>query len=111
MARQFSTATRALLKFMWAGMSKDTEWETAARQCIEYNTKLPAIETAQIKSVMSLCLRMYQPVDRMFRGKPHKSNDPKEHVSMTLYDKDDVRVTSVHVYKDGTGKFSKSKYN
>lgn len=111
MARQFSTAARALLKFMWAGMSKDTEWETAARQCIEYNTKLPAIETAQVKSVMSVYLRIYHSDNFMFRGKPHKSKDPKEHVSVTLYDKDDIRVTSVHVYKDGTGKFSKSKYN
>lgn len=45
------------------------------------------------------------------RGKPHKSKDPKEHVSMTLYDDKDNRVTSVHVYEDGTGKFSKAKYN
>jgi hypothetical protein len=47
----------------------------------------------------------------MFRGKPHSSADPKEHVSMVLYDGKDDRITSVHVYGDGTGKFSKQKYN
>lgn len=30
---------------------------------------------------------------------------------MTLYSQNESRVTSVHVYKDGTGKFSKGKYN
>ncbi|KAK5069150.1 hypothetical protein LTR64_008697 [Lithohypha guttulata] len=93
MSRQFSSAARALITFLWDGTSKDTAWETAARQCIENNTKLPTIEVAKVK------------------GEPHKSKDPKEHVSMVLYDNNDVRVTSVHVYKDGTGKFSKGKFN
>jgi len=49
MPRQFSTAARALIKFLWDGTSKDTAWETAARQCIESNTKLPTIEIAKVK--------------------------------------------------------------
>ena len=36
---------------MWAGMNKDTEWEAAAKKCIENNVKLPEIETAKIKQV------------------------------------------------------------
>jgi len=47
----------------------------------------------------------------MASGKPHKSKDPREHVSMAFYDKNDKRLTSVHVYNDGTGKFSKDKYS
>lgn len=30
---------------------------------------------------------------------------------MILYDGKNDRITSVHVYGDGTGKFSKQKYN
>ena len=43
------------------------------------------------------------------RGKPHTSVDPKEHVTMVLDDEEGNRVTSVHVYEDGTGKFFKLK--
>ena len=35
----------------------------------------------------------------------------REDVSMTLYANNEARVSSVHVYKDGTGKFSEAKYN
>lgn len=48
---------------------------------------------------------------RFDRGQPHKSTDPKEHLSMELYNGQKTRVTSVHVYADGTGKFSRQKYN
>ena len=39
------------------------------------------------------------------RGKPHKSNDPEEHISIALYDAEDNRIASVFVYEDGTGRF------
>ena len=47
--RTFSTSARALLKFVWAGMSKETKWEQAGRKVIENNQKLPDIETAKVK--------------------------------------------------------------
>ncbi|KAI4284466.1 MAG: hypothetical protein L6R35_004905 [Caloplaca aegaea] len=93
MSRAFSTAAKALLKFVWDGMVKEVKWEDATRNFIENSPKIPHIETAKVK------------------GKPHTSTDPLEHVSMVLYDEKNVRITSAHVYEDGTGKFSKHKYN
>src|ERR1700728_550888 len=49
MSRHFSSAARALLKFIWQGMGKDSAWEAAGERCILNNSKLPAIETAQVK--------------------------------------------------------------
>lgn len=49
MPHHFSTAARALIKFLWDGMDKDTARETAGRQCIENSIKLPAIEIAKVK--------------------------------------------------------------
>lgn len=49
MPRQFSTATRALIKLLSDGMNKDTAWETAGRQYIGNNVKLPAIGIAKVK--------------------------------------------------------------
>ncbi|MCJ1422388.1 hypothetical protein MMC29_000268 [Sticta canariensis] len=93
MSRAFSTSAKAFLKFVWDGKGKESKWEEAGRKVIENSSKLPKIETAKVK------------------GKPHSSADPKEHVSMVLYDGKNDRITSVHVYGDGAGKFSKQKYN
>lgn len=47
--RAFSTSAKALLKFMWDGMNKETKWEEAGRKVIENNKKLPSIEIAKVK--------------------------------------------------------------
>lgn len=47
--RSFSTSAKALLRFVWDGMNKESKWEDAARKVIENNKKLPSIEVAKVK--------------------------------------------------------------
>ena len=49
MSRHFSSAARAFLNFVWQGMGKDPAWQAAGEKCILNNSKLPTIDSAEVK--------------------------------------------------------------
>ncbi|QPH01214.1 hypothetical protein C2857_005413 [Epichloe festucae Fl1] len=93
MSRFFSTTARAFLSFVWKGTEPHSQYEVTARTQILKNTKLDGVDTVEIA------------------GQPHTSrNDPKVHVSGQIF-KNGKRVTSLHVYEDGTVGYSKEIFN
>ena len=104
---------QTLLEFHLEGMAENAFWQNNARTAIASKSKLPEIDIAEIQCVApSRYSHGVQMTDLKFRrGQPHKSKDPKEHISVTLLDKEGKKVTSMHVYADGSGTCSKQKYN
>ena len=49
MSRTFSTSAKALLNFIWNGISPRPEWEERVRKAVEGNLKLPSIDTVKVK--------------------------------------------------------------
>ncbi|KAK4862965.1 hypothetical protein LT330_010709 [Penicillium expansum] len=97
MSRAFSTASRQLKKLGWFlnGTTQDVSWAQGyAESAIDAVPQLlDKIDTGTIQ------------------GNPHptlKNNDPL-HASIILQ-KGPIRVTSAHVYPDGTVVFSKAVY-
>ncbi|KAK3049164.1 hypothetical protein LTR09_009583 [Extremus antarcticus] len=104
--RRFATSARAFLKIVWDGMKKGPFWGEQTEDSDRGQRQ--ACRNPEGEGECSLESGVWTNMTR--RGKPHTSSDPKEHIAASLY-KDDKRVTSVHVYADGTAEYSKEKYN
>ncbi|KAK2809232.1 hypothetical protein FQN50_004068 [Emmonsiellopsis sp. PD_5] len=97
MSRAFSTAARVLKSLTWndKGTTKDIAW-------VKHYAE----------NAVDLIPQLREEVDSgTVQGDPHptpKNNDPS-HGSITL-GKGDTRITSAHVYPDGTVVFSKTKF-
>ncbi|KAJ9218537.1 hypothetical protein DTO207G8_9111 [Paecilomyces variotii] len=97
MSRAFSTAAQALKSLSWTnkGTTKDVSWAKSYAE-----------------NAVDLIPQLLDKVDSgTVQGDPHptpRNNDPL-HASITLA-RGDSRVTSAHVYPDGTVVFSKAMY-
>ncbi|KAL2215057.1 hypothetical protein M432DRAFT_627702 [Thermoascus aurantiacus ATCC 26904] len=94
MRRAFSTAPRTLLQFIWKGTPPAPEFEDMLKDKVSRNKKLA------------------KKADRIeIAGKAHTSSrDQRLRVTGQIF-RGKTCLTSVHVYADGTVKYSKPSYN
>ncbi|RAK98694.1 uncharacterized protein BO80DRAFT_427079 [Aspergillus ibericus CBS 121593] len=95
MSRSFSTTVRAMLNIFWKNTQAIPEYETMITRSIEINPKLSKwAERVEVA------------------GDEHDSEaDPDLRVSGQIFNKEGMRITSGHWYKDGRVVYSRSSFN
>ncbi|OJJ29625.1 hypothetical protein ASPWEDRAFT_46817 [Aspergillus wentii DTO 134E9] len=95
MSRSFSTTMRALLDIAWKSTKANPDYDTMITRSIETHPKLSKwAEKVEVA------------------GDEHGSNaDPDLRVSGQIFNKEGVRITSGHWYKDGRVVYSKNTFN
>ncbi|PYI03623.1 hypothetical protein BO78DRAFT_463183 [Aspergillus sclerotiicarbonarius CBS 121057] len=91
--RAFSSATRALIEFIWEGTKSHPKYEDLLKEKIKKNQKLSGVDKVK------------------FAGDPHTSDKDKELRASGQIFQGQARLTSVHVYANGTVEYSKTSFN
>lgn len=109
--RAFSSTARALLEVIWAGTKSHPTYEESLKKKMSKNRKLSGADKVKFASVAWLqCLNnIFDWHDRS--GDPHTSDKDKELRASGQIFQGDTRLTSVHVYANGTVEYSKASFN
>ncbi|KGO64959.1 hypothetical protein PITC_041780 [Penicillium italicum] len=91
--RAFSSAARAFLEIIWEGTQSHREYEDLLKEKMKKNRKLSGADKVK------------------FAGEPHTSDKDKELRASGQIFQGQSRLTSVHVYANGTVEYSKASYN
>ncbi|KAE8151542.1 hypothetical protein BDV25DRAFT_138777 [Aspergillus avenaceus] len=93
MRRGLSSVARTFLQYIWKGTNSYPEYEQMLDKKVKQNSRLSKANKVE------------------FAGDPHTSEkDEKKRASGQIF-QDQMRLTSVHVYIDGTVEYSKKSYN
>lgn len=109
--RAFSSTARALLEIIWEGTKSHPKYEDLLKEKMKKNRKLSGADKVKFACVTQLQCSNHIIHWHNSSGEPHTSDKDKELRASGQIFQGQSRLTSVHVYENGTVEYSKASFN